>query len=645
MPEFTQEGRVFHITTPLGDDVLLLTSFNGREAMSEPFLFNLDLVSENLAIAPADIVSKPVTWTVFPDSEKPRVFNGIVAKWQAGAISGRGFRSYRADVVPWLWFLGLSVDSRIHQEKNVQDIVTDWFDELGFSDYEFNASPAPEPRVYCVQYQESTLNFISRLLEEEGIYYFVKHEDGKHTVTLSNQKGDYWDLPETPASISSWEHLYEMKSGKWTFTDYNFETPATSLLSNTDTILKIPGMSKFERFEYPGGYLTKSIGDAWAKIRMEEEEAAYETVAGSSQTTALAPGGKFTYDGHDSSDENKPYVLTSVEHSATDESVGGGGGRGQYSNKFTCIPADVLFRPPRKSPWPMIYGPQTAIVTGTQGEEQMVDKYGRIKVQFFWDRKGKKDDKTSCWIRVSQPIAGKNWGAQYIPRIGQEVVVNFLDGNPDRPLVTGSVYHAQNMPPYALPDNMTKSGYLGRSTKEGEATSNEFVIEDKKDAEDIFFYAKKDWHRKVEHDDDLKVLNNQTITITKDRGVTITEGHETHEVSKGKMETKIGEGDWKLDVSKGNHDTKVGMGNSKLTVSMGNLTQKVELGKTESEAMQSIEFKVGSNSVKIDQTGVTIKGIMVTIEGQATAEMKSGAMTTVKSDALCKLSGGVIMIG
>ena len=665
----TQHGRTFHITSPLGEDVLLLTGFQGREELSRPFLFHLDLTSENLAITPDAIVGKPVSWTVFPESEAPRIFDGIVARFRAGPVNARGFRTYGADVVPWLWFLGLSADSRIHQDKDAKEIITAWFDELGFSDFEFSLSADPAKRVYCVQYHETTLNFISRLLEEEGIFYFVKHADGKHTLTLTDQVSSYWEVADSPAGmtgsssakalVSSLQRQYEYRAGKWAFTDYNFETPATSLLSTTNTLLTVPGMDKFERFEYPGRYMAKGAGDGWAKIRMEEEEATYDISTGSSDCMSFAPGGKFTLEGHDAEGENIAYAIIAVEHSAREASGGGGG---SYSNSFSCIPATVLYRPARTAPWPRVLGPQTAVVTGPSGEEQLVDKYGRIKVQFHWDRKGTKDEKSSCWIRVAQTIAGKGWGAQYIPRIGQEVVVDFLEGDPDRPLVTGAVYNAQNMPPYALPDNMTKSGYLGRSTKDGEAESNQLRIEDKKDSEDIYFYAKKDFHRKVQHDDDLIVINNQTISIKTDRtetveegnetvtvkkgyrGVTISEGNETFEVTKGNQKITIGGGDHYMEVSKGKHETKVAMGDCKLTVSMGNLAQKVELGKTESEAMQSIELKVGSNSLKIDQTGITIKGIMIKIEGQATAEMKA-PVTKVTADAMLTLKGGITMIG
>jgi type VI secretion system secreted protein VgrG len=663
MATFKQSGRTLTITTPLGDGVLLLVGFHGREEMSKPFLYHLDLVSENLAIAPNDIVGKPVTWTVYPDGATPRLFNGIVSRFGAGPTGSRGYRSYVADVVPWPWFLGLSEDCRIFQDKTALDIITSWFSELGFSDFDDSGvSPAPGSRVYCVQYRETTLDFVSRLMEQEGIYYFFKHADGKHTLTMSTQVSSYWDLEDDPGdAITSWQHHYEFRAGKWTFTDYNFETPATSLVSTTNTILTVPGMDKFERFEYPGHYLVKGDGDAWAKIRMEEEEASYDVVQGASEFMFFSPGGKFAYDPGDGGDETK-YVITSVEHSAKDESIGGGSGKGEYSNTFTCIPATVLYRPARTTPWPRVYGPQTAIVTGPSGEEQLVDKYGRVKVQFFWDRKGTKDEKSSCWIRVAQTIAGKGWGAQYIPRMGQEVLVDFLEGDPDRPLVTGAVYNAQNMPPYALPDNMTKSGYLARSTKEGDAVSNELWIEDKKDSEDIYFYAKKDFHRKVEHDDDLKVLNCQTISIKKDRtesveegnetitvkkgyrGVTISEGNESLEVTKGKMSTKVGQGDYSLEVSQGKHDTKVSMGDCKLDVAMGNLAQKVDLGKVEMEAMQSIELKVGGSSIKIDQMGVTIKGMMISVEGQVQAEFK-GLMAKVSGDAMLQMKGAITMIG
>lgn len=697
---FTQDQRTLSITSPLGADALILTGFTGREELSRPFRFTLDLVSENAAITPDQIVGKAVTWTVFPYEEQPRHFHGLVSRFGAGQMAQRGFRSYRAEVVPWLWFLTLTGDCRIFQNKTAVEIVTALFDEYGFTDYTNSTQGTYPKREYCVQYRESAFNFVSRLLEEEGIFYFFKHEDGKHTLMLADKKTAYpacdqATVPYYPGNtsdnmIGTWERRYEYRTGKWAHTDYNFETPTTSLLSNTNTLVSLPGISAYERYDYPGLHIVKADGDSRVKVRMEEVETGYDVAIGAGGVRFFSPGAKFTLENHDCDAENQDYAVVSVDHAATDPSVGGGGGAGGYSNTFSCIPASVTFRPARTSPRPVVGGPHTAVVVGPSGEEMYVDKYGRIKVQFHWDRKGTKDENSSCFVRVAQTIAGKGWGAFYHPRIGHEVVVEFLEGDPDRPLVTGCVYNATNMPPYELPTDMTKSGFKSRSTREGGTDDfNELYFEDKKDGELIYFHAQKDFTRIVENDDVTKVSNDQKITVTQNRtevvekgddshsvqegkltitvskgdmgvevskgklGVTVSEGNCTLDVSKGKLGVTVATGDCNLDVSQGAYVTKVGqgdrkatisMGNDKLSIAMGNQETKLDMGKSSTEAMQSIEFKVGQNSLKIDQTGITIQGMMVKIEGQVQAEFK-GLIAKVSADAMLQMKGGVTMIG
>jgi type VI secretion system secreted protein VgrG len=310
--------------------------------------------------------------------------------------------------------------------------------------------------------------------------------------------------------------------------------------------------------------------------------------------------------------------------------VGAGGGaadgESHYSNVFTCMPFALPFRPLCSTPEPFVHGSHTATVVGPAGEEIFTDKYSRVKVQFHWDRQGKNDADSSCWVRVGTPWAGKQWGMIHIPRIGQEVIVDFLEGDPDQPIIVGSVYNAEQMPPYKLPDNKTQSGIKSRSSLHGGADDfNELRLEDKKGSEDIYFHAQKDFHRMVENDDDLKVGHDQTIEIKNDRTETVKEGNE------------------KVTVEKGNRDVKISMGNDTLKISMGNQQTNIDLGKSETEAMQSIELIVGQSSVKLDQTGVTIKGMMITIEGQIQVQVK-GMMTQIQGTAMLQEQGVIIMI-
>jgi type VI secretion system secreted protein VgrG len=346
----SEKNRILYMTTPLGEDVLLLRSFSGIEAMSQLFRFDLRMVSETEAIKAKDIVGKSITWQVQYKEGPPRFFNGFVSRFGASGLSPRGQRGYRAEVVPWLWFLTQTANCRIFQKKTAPEIIQKVFDDLGFTDYELELKNTYAKRDYCVQYRETSFNFVSRLMEEEGIFFFFKHEDGKHTLVLADQKSSYKNLPESVLEVETWERQFEYCPGKYTQTDYNFETPSTSLLTNTSTVVDLPNISKFEVFDYPGIYQVKSDGDATAKRRMEEEEASYEVGSGSSECRDLTPGGKFSLGQHEAeSEEGKSYVVTYVEHTASDVDFETGEGKAEYTNTFRCIPDSVTFRPERRT--------------------------------------------------------------------------------------------------------------------------------------------------------------------------------------------------------------------------------------------------------------------------------------------------------
>jgi len=532
-----QANRLLFLKTPLGEDALELTAFSGHEEISRLFSYSLEMISDNGAIAAAQIVGKGVTFGVSLADGTLRNFHGVVSRFYAGDEDREGRRNYRAEVVPWLWFLTRTADCRIFQQKTAPEIVEKIFKDMGFSDYEKSQVKGQHPtREYCVQYRETAFDFVSRLMEEEGIFYFFKHEDGKHTLVLADQKGAYSDCPQNEVDfprdagsravadhITRWEHRYEFRSGKVAQTDYNFEdhparnepTPAKLMLTSQSTTVKLDNIQKYEIYDYPGAYEKKDHGDNYAKIRMEEEEAGYEMVDAAGTCRTFTPGSKFKIKHHlAKSEEGKTYAITSIAHTASEPGAyeTGPAVHDEYGNTFTCIPDSVTFRPARQTPRPVIHGAQTAVVVGPPGEEIYPDKYGRVKVQFFWDREGKSDDKSSCWIRVAQGIAGKNWGMMHIPRIGQEVVVNFLEGNPDRPLITGVVYNADQMPPYALPDNKSQSGIKTNSTKGG-GGSNEIRLDDNKSSEQIFIHAQKDQDTVIENNETVKIGANRTELV------------------------------------------------------------------------------------------------------------------------------------
>jgi type VI secretion system secreted protein VgrG len=534
----TQKTRSLNLTSPLGEDVLLLTRFTGQESMSRLFSYQLDMISENNAVTAADIVGSNVTFSVKLQDDSRRYFNGFVSRLVAGREDLDGVRVYRAEVVPWLWFLTRTADCRIFQNKTVPQIIETIFSDLGFSGFEPNLRGNHKKWEYCVQYRETDFNFVSRLMEQEGIFYYFKHEDGKHTMVLADNKDAYATLPDDtidypqvtgPAAfkdhITDWTHHYEFRSGKYAQTDYDFEKPSTSLMTNTKSIVSLPGIDKFEIYDFPGIYSEKSDGEAETKVHMEEVEAAFDQVQGASLCRTFGVGCKFTIGEHPTdSEEGKTYVITSIEHSASESlPYAAGASELEFSctNRFTCIPSAIVFRPARITPKPRVTGVQTAIVVGPGGEEIFTDKYGRVKVQFHWDREGKKDENSSCWIRVAQNWAGKNWGIVFNPRIGQEVIVDFLEGDPDRPIIVGRIYNAEQMPPYALPGEQTKSTIKSRSSKGGGTDNfNEIRFEDKKGSEQVLIHAEKN--------QDIEVENDETHWVGHDRKKTIDHDETTH---------------------------------------------------------------------------------------------------------------------
>jgi type VI secretion system secreted protein VgrG len=527
MATIVQEKRQLVLATPLGGNVLLLSGFSGQESLSRLFHYHLDMFSEDESIQAKDIVGKAVTWSVHEVHSEPRFFNGVVNRFVAAGPRIKGRRAYRAEVVPWLWLLTRTANCRIFQNLSVPGIIEKVIKDLGFSAYELHLEGSYAPREYCVQYRETACNFVSRLMEYEGIFYYFRHEEGKHTLVLGDSKSAFHDCVENeveyltgtlaPNSIHTWEHQYEFRTGKLAQTDYNFETPATSLLVNTQTVVDLPNIKKFEVFDYPGGYMKSGAGTGELKVRMQEEEAEHSVVSATSDCCSFTPGGKFKLKARECPGEEDTYLITSVTHSGTDTSYHSTAGGSTYQNTFTCMPASVPYRPARQTPCPTVQGVQTAVVVGPGGEEIYVDKYGRVKVQFFWDREGKKNENSSCWIRVSEQWAGKNWGFVCNPRIGQEVIVDFLEGDPDRPLITGRVYNAAQMPPYDLPGNKTQSGIKSRSSKGGGGGNfNEICFEDKAGSEMVTIHAEKDQTIGVEHDESHWVGHDRTKNIDHD---------------------------------------------------------------------------------------------------------------------------------
>ncbi len=640
---FQQNQRLAQLTTPLGADKLLVRSFSGHEEMSRLFHFELELISQDMNIKATDIVGKSVTLSILQaDGSSSSYINGYVSRF-IQMPSKHVYARYRAEVVPWLWFLTRTTDCRIYQTKEAKQVIEDVFSRFGFSDYTFELHGSYPQRDYCVQYRETSFDFVSRLMEEEGMYYFFRHESGKHTLVIADQKSSYKPCPyknqvrmEPGTSsgfgaqedyVTEWERQYEFRPGKWAQQDFNFQTPTTSLMSNVSSVLPLQGISKYEIYEYPGEYENKGEGSRLTKLRMEEDETPYDTVQGEGYCRFFVSGHTFKLTHHERSDQVAEYLLTSITHEAFQGGFFAEDEPGySYHNRFSAIPNSVPFRPARITPRPVVQGTQTAIVVGPSGEEIYTDEFARVKVQFHWDRLGQKNENSSCWVRVTQTWASLKFGAIWIPRLGDEVIVDFLEGDPDRPLIVGCVYNARTKPPYTLPGKKEQSGFLTNSSKGG-GGSNEFRFDDTKGSEEVWLHGQKDWNTVIEN------AVTQTIKMS----------DETMVIEKGNQSLTIKTGNQTNTLNKGNQTTTLDMGNQSTQLKMGNQSTKMDLGKSEHEAMQSIELKVGQSSVKLDQTGVTIKGMLITIQAQGICKVEA-PLIQISASGLLQEKGGIVMI-
>jgi type VI secretion system secreted protein VgrG len=665
---YTQENRLIRISTPLGGDELLITGFRGSEEISRLFHFELSLLSHNHSIDFKTIIGGNVTVSILLDNGEERFFNGLVASFSqsSGNVHGerRGavFSQYTATIVPWLWLLTKTSDLRIFQDKSAVDIIKQIFTEKGLSDYTDKLTGTYVRRTYCVQYRETDFIFISRLMEEEGIAYYFSHENNKHTLVLADAPTAY-----TPClhhenvrfqtnsmsggrvaldedMITTLELKNEIRVGKYSLNDYNFETPNTKMLVEVESRQNL-GPGEKEIYDYPGLYTKRAEGDDLVKIRMEADEVRIAAINGSSDVRGFASGYSFTLEEYFRDEmNNKKYLLTAVKHSAGQQGFGsGGGGENSYANAFTCIPLDTPYRPARLTPKPVVEGVQTAVVVGPAGEEIYTDEHGRIKVQFHWDREGKANENSSCWVRVGQMWAGSGWGALYIPRIGQEVIVDFLEGDPDRPIVIGSVYHGNNRPPYPLPDEKTKSTIKSDSSKGG-GGFNEIRFEDKKGSEEVYLQGEKDWNTLIKHDKNQKVGNNETLVVANNRTNTIggsqsetiganlsisVGGNKTETIGINSMETigaakelTIG-GAYQVSVVGIMNETVGGVkseevGGSKVVLVGGDRTDSTG-GKHTIKAEEilleatKITIQAGGSSLVLDASGITAKGAIISL--------------------------------
>ena len=552
MTSLTQQNRHIRVESPLGTDTLLLAAFEIEERFSIPFEMKLDLLSERSDLEFEEIVGKDVTVAVTASVTGPqgggeeRFFNGFVRRFRQFGGEGALAR-YHAFVVPWFWFLTRTRNHRIFQSKSVPDIVEEVFSAYPFAKgrYRTDFDGQFAKREFCVQYGESDFHFVSRLLEEEGIHYFFEHEDGKHTMVLANHGGAHQECPglavvrynpnrlraQPDDRVLAIEREAQVCTNKVSLWDFDYKNPGSSVKGQDDT----DGPEDLESYEYPGRFENPADGDRYAKIRLEAANAEARLVRGTSICRGFSPGYRFELTEHSQNHYNVEYLLTSVSHSASAEGSYIARSKGVfYSNSFVAIPADCPFRAEPKHRKPVIHGVQTAIVVGSSGDEIHSGKYGCVRVQFHWDRAGKKNENSSCWVRVAQTFVGQGWGALAVPRCGQEVVVEFVDGDPDRPLITGCVYNGTHDTPYPLPASQTITTLKTHSSKGGgKANFNEIRIEDKAGKEEIYIHAERDHVQHTENDRSetvgrdrsLVVMQDKTETVDRNKTITVTGEH------------------------------------------------------------------------------------------------------------------------
>ena len=494
MADDIQASRSVAVSGDFTDKGLVFSRLVMEEELGRPYRCEIDLLSQDTSVSFDDLLGQNMTVRLeIPDGET-RLFNGFVTRFAMVGTQNDAIH-YRAELRPWLWFLTHTADCRIFQEMSASEIILQVFRDQGFTDFDDRLSETYRTREYCVQYRESDFDFVSRLMEEEGISYYFLHEQGRTfwfsptgsaptSRSPATRNSPYYPPEDSSRRerdhIYGWEAWQEVCTGTFAHTDFDF-TASNADLQSKGSIAREHALANLEVFDYPGGYTDSTDGEQYAKVRIQEAQAQQYRKRGAGNARGLMTGALFSLTGFPRDDQNVEHLVIFARHviEAEDYRTGDGAGAGHYRNEFMVLPSTEPFRTRSTTPKPVVRGPQTAIVVGKSGEEIWTDEYGRVKVQFHWDRYGAHDENSSCWIRVAQISAGKGWGALFVPRIGQEVIVEFLEGDPDRPIITGRVYNGQSTVPYDLPANATRSTIKTNSSKGG-GGFNEIRFEDKR---------------------------------------------------------------------------------------------------------------------------------------------------------------------
>jgi len=641
-------AKHFATLTTNGDTGLLFNRMTATEELGHLFEFEVIAAAPSQSVSIDDLLGTPASVAVELSDGKQRHFHGLVCAMGMEGSDQRMF-GYRMVLRPWLWLLTRRSDTRVFQNIGLVDILKKVFAPFS-PNYTFQISGTLPTYEYCVQYRETDFNFVSRLMEQEGVYYYFKHEANKHTMVVVDSPSAHQPCPYQGTfeyresadghldtePITEWCSRTEIQSGQVVLRDFDFIKPKMSLETTAKATRK-NASTKLEVYDYPGTYPTKTVGDRYARLRVEELQAQYVRIDGSGPVRGLAYGHLFTLAKHPRSDQNKKHLVIATRVECTYSGYASGENISAYTCRFTAMPASEsdVFRPRRTTPKPQVTGLHTAMVVGPSGEEIHTDSHGRVKVQFHWDRLGPKNETSSCWVRVSNPWAGQNWGMIALPRIGQEVVVDFLEGDPDRPIIIGRVFNGDQTPPYKLPDNATVSTAKSRSSKGGNASNfNELRFEDKKGSEYIWLQAEKDFHQWVKNDATLEVVGNQERLVAKnltekvDGDVKLQVGKDMVHVVDGSCSLKtkqdvITESSMSISLKSGtNTDVKIG---TDLGMDAG-VNVHIKGGvNVVIEAGLMITLKAGSSSVVLGPSGVMVTGPMVMINSGGAAGSGGGA--------------------
>ena len=641
-----------------------VVGFNATEGLSSPYRVLLNLASKD-EVYFEDVIGKAGFLTILSE-DTDRFFHGIVSEFTQADRSGR-FSLYKLTLVPSIWLLSLENDCRIFQGKTVPEIVQQILEdrEITSDQFAFRLQKEYQPRTYCVQYRESDLNFMSRLLEEEGIFYFFEHAEDKHLLVFGDGTVNYQPIGgeaeiefhhenlmvASEEFVSSIVLSRRIRSGKFSHTDFNFEQPAVNLMSEQEA----GSFNMLEIYDYPGEYVEQGRGQTLANIRLEEALMLMDKAAGKGGCARFVPGFTFSLTDHENDGFNQEYLLIDIMHMGSQAQVleeRSAKGDILYSNEFSAIPSSVVYRPERNTPKPSMEGIQTAIVAGVDGEEIYTDEYGRVKVQFHWDRLGARDENSSCWIRVASTFAGGNYGAIFTPRIGQEVLVDFIEGDPDRPIITGSVYNADNMPPYTLPDEKTKSTVKTNSSIGGEGF-NEIRFEDLKGEEEIFIHGEKNQDIRIKKDCKEWIGNDRHLVVGRDKVEQID--RDKHVKMSQDIKEEIGRD---RNVKVGGKDA-VEIGGSKSLSVGGDVIEVFKAGHSEQvtndfyvkgmnvilEGMTGLTIKVGSNFITVNSGGIFIKGTLVNINSGGAALSGSAGSAVSPAGPLAAVVAGTAIAG